>query len=403
MALVTVSPKKIEPGDVIAYYGHTGQAEPNTKPSYGLVHAVIRGPDNNISGFEVFPLTAYALGTHVPNDKYNYMIGRHYESVIREMGLDPNNNHRIQYDNKIVANDPSHLSNEGKGGVTRSGTMKLSGLFDQIRNHIATIHINHIGLLGLEQDLRHLQGTRAGSSMSAIETYRLGEAGRINALERARQDEAAAAEDAVIIERGFLPAPTKERQGRRRRNPLGAGLISDISLDDATKAGLITTKAHDFLLEKHGSGKSPGTLREAFILVTKTPEKFAHTPSPHGQPVLDEPITMTTLKEFLDTEEGHQKLKKLIAPGMYNYCMTEIKTVLRRKNALLKNVDISDYTKGLIEEAMAKETIVSEEPQIDVVSDVKKAWGQFMDDMRHGRTGEESAYAGMTVQYPEIP
>lgn len=270
-----ISPKSVMSGDVIEFYGYMGQPSSEAaRKRQGLV-VDIKEKDGKVLGFDVFPLTPYKLDQFVKNDATNYMIGRRDLQDIAAMGLDTQLNYRLAYKGHVVLNAPVHLSNDGKGGVTRHGSIAGSNLLGEILMHAQKSKQNFGAFLGSSAQLAQLKGNVKESYLDKIHENRAVERGKNVHHERERQDRE---NGAIRVVRVTATASPQEKGIRkvRKNTPHSEGIVHDISLTEAAAKSFLS-KAEVKQLSQifDGRCKPLETLRDAFQLLEKNPRQFA--------------------------------------------------------------------------------------------------------------------------------
>ncbi|MGH1402775.1 MAG: hypothetical protein ACRBDL_00880 [Alphaproteobacteria bacterium] len=267
-----VSPKSIITGDVISFQSYLGLPE-GQKPDTNIGIVIdIHEKDSEIAGFDVFPLTEYELGNFVPNDEKHYMIGRRETTNIDYMGLDIEKNYRLSYKGHVVPNRGQYLNEDGKGGITRHGSLSTTPLLGDIIKKAMRSNNNFGAFLGSSAEVARLKGNAAFNPLQHIQETRSVEKGKNLLAEQLRQDIENG--DARIIQTKAKNITTQKKIIKRRANtPHADGTIRDISLTDATALSLIPQNVADFFSQAHDARRKPlETLRQVFSLSDQNPD-----------------------------------------------------------------------------------------------------------------------------------
>ncbi|MGH1376331.1 MAG: hypothetical protein ACRBCK_08285 [Alphaproteobacteria bacterium] len=267
-----VSPKDIRTGDVISFQSYLGL--PKGKSAETNIGIVMNNheKDGNLLGFDVFPLTEHEQDQYVPNDDTHYMIGRRDTLNIGDMGLDTDKNYRLNYKGHIVPNNGEYLNTDGKGGVTRLGSLTGSTLLGYIIERSLKSENNHGAFFGSSAEMTRLKGSAPSMSMVKIQESQSVEQGKSLKIERERQD--FSSEDTQTITKAVKSDTSIKKIRKKRANtPHGEGKIRDISLNDATKISLIPEGVAEFFSQAHDARRKPlETLKQVFDLSDKNPE-----------------------------------------------------------------------------------------------------------------------------------
>ncbi len=267
-----VSPKDVRTGDVISFQSYIGL--PKGKTPETNIGIVMDGheKDGKLLGFDVFPLTAHDLDQFIPNDDTHYMIGRRDILNIGDMGLDTEKNYRLNYKGHIVPNSGEFLNADGKGGVTRLGSLTGSSLLGYIIERSMKSENNHGSFFGSSAEMARLKGNTPNTTMIKIQESQSVERGKKLSIERERQD--FAGEDTQVITKAVNSNTSCKKIRKKRANtPHGEGKVRDISLNDATKMSLIPEDVATFFSQAHDARRKPlETLKQVFELSDKNPE-----------------------------------------------------------------------------------------------------------------------------------
>lgn len=284
----------LKSGDIFDY-STPGAAAPRR----ALVYSVQR-LGNAVTSLMVLPITEYAdRKQNIPNDSNNYMIPRR---ELPALNLPESANHRICFEPKEIP----------LRAFPNNGTVK------RLSEASETPFVIH-AFQRMEEVLDKNAGRYASSN--------LGERLENNQVFiKDRLDDP--------MPEGHTIVRTRKNKSPRRRNTsehTSEGEVSDISIDDALKAGLIDTSVHAALTSKpDGRWKEFNRLSEA-ITVAKDEDKIrklaqaiatpAASNTPSGdislkealeQEYLLEPLTVTSLYEYGPKPAGLEKgLKKV--------------------------------------------------------------------------------------------
>ncbi len=269
-----ISPKSVLQGDIIQFEKHLARdGTPTADTNMGVVVDFIRDKQQQLMGYEIFPLKAHPKDNWLPNDPNNYMIDRPKD--LKAIDLDPDKNYRLQYKSHIIPNSGEYLNEDKKGGVQRVGSMNDTTLFASILTHADRLEINLGRFFNGSREAKQLQGTDRKTAVQKIEENQSVEQGRKLSIEQERQD----SYDATLVSSKVTndACDTKKIRKRRSNTQHKNGIIKDISLEDAERKGVLDSKTVSALTTEFDKRRTKPlvTLGQFYELAHDKPKAFS--------------------------------------------------------------------------------------------------------------------------------